>query len=151
MFSLYLGSFGSKEGEEDPYTSVLHGYCKFDDETEGLEIFASYSQAACEFELKVKEAQSICRCRTWYIPSSAKSRYDICDLYGNFCFNQIYINSKVDKTQCLPSCHQIQFSLDENVEKLDEDVLCQNKQSIESWINVAVSDEEILMKLQKWN
>ena len=123
--------------------------CKFDDETEGLEIFASYSQAACEFELKVKEAQSICRCRTWYIPSSAKSRYDICDLYGNFCFNQIYINSKVDKTQCLPSCHQIQFSLDENVEKLDEDVLCQNKQSIESWINVAVSDEEILMKLQK--
>ena len=24
--------FGSKEGEEDPYTSVLHGYCKFDDE-----------------------------------------------------------------------------------------------------------------------
>ena len=123
--------------------------CKFEDETEGLEIFASYSQAACEFEVKVKEAQSICRCLPWYIPSSAKSRYDICDLYGNYCFNQIFINKTLDKTGCLPSCHQIQFSLDENVEKLDEDVMCQNWQSIASFINFAVSDETILLKLQK--
>ena len=71
--------------------------CKFEDETEGLELFNSYSQSACEFEFKVKEAEMKCRCLPWYIPSSAKSKYQICDLFGNYCFNYIYDRIQIEK------------------------------------------------------
>ena len=122
--------------------------CKFEDETEGLELFNSYSQSACEFEFKVKEAEIKCRCLPWYIPSSAKSKYQICDLFGNYCFNYIYDRIQMEKDKCLPSCHQIQFSLDENVEKLPQE-LCENRQSIESFINSAVHDGSIYFKIQR--
>ena len=122
--------------------------CKFEDETEGLKLFNSYSQSACLFESRVKEAEMKCRCVPWYIPSSAKSKYQICDLFGNFCFNYIYDRARVGKGKCLPSCHQIQFSLDENVEKLPEE-LCENRQSIESNINLAIYDGSIYVKVQK--
>ena len=72
----------------------------------------------------------------------------LCDLFGNFCFNYIYDRARIRKGKCLPSCHQIQFSLDENVEKLPEE-LCENRQSIESNINLAIYDGSIYVKVQK--
>ena len=50
--------------------------CKFEDEIEGMEIFKIYSQAACEFEFKVKKARDICNCVPWYIPTGSMSRYE---------------------------------------------------------------------------
>ena len=54
----------------------------------------------------------------------------------------------MEKGKCLPSCHQIQFSLDKNVEKLPQE-LCENRQSIESFINSAVYDGSVYFKIQK--
>ena len=95
----------------------------------------------------MKKAQLECRCLPWFIPS--KEKFHICDLYGNYCFNQIYDNTTVDKTKCLPSCHQIQFNLDRHVEKLSIKELCQNEYSTESFINAEVSDGNIFLKIQK--
>ena len=121
--------------------------CKFEDEIEGLEMFKLYTQSACEFEAKVKKAQYECRCLPWFIPS--RERFQICDLFGNYCFNHIYDNTEVDRTKCLPSCHQIQFNLDQHVEKLSGKELCQNEYSTESFINAEVSDGNIFLKIQK--
>ena len=121
--------------------------CKFEEEVEGLEIFKLYTQSACEFEAKVKKAQYECRCLPWFIPS--RESFQICDLFGNYCFNHIYDNTEVDRTKCLPSCHQIQFNLDQHVEKLSGKELCQNEYSTESFINAEVSDGNIFLKIQK--
>ena len=54
---------------------IVKRKCKFQDEVEGLQIFSIYSQAACEFEFKVKKARDICNCVPWYIPTGSMSRY----------------------------------------------------------------------------
>ena len=61
-------------------TSQLHDIpiakrkCKFENEIEDMQIFKIYSQAACEFEYKVKNAKDVCNCVPWYIPTGSMSR-----------------------------------------------------------------------------
>ena len=54
---------------------IANRKCKFEDEIDGMQIFKIYSQAACEFEFKVKKARDICNCVPWYIPTGSMSRY----------------------------------------------------------------------------
>ena len=103
--------------------SIESRKCRFDDEINGLDFFKSYSQSACEFELKVRKGREVCNCVPWYIPSNSTSRHNICDVYGNFCFNQVQQQYQLSK-ECLPGCHQIQFTSYEVQEKLDPEVLC---------------------------
>ena len=75
---------------------------------QGLKLFQYYSQSACVFENKIKQAKKICNCLPWYIPSNSKFRYEICDLYGNFCFKKV-MKWFVNVDECLPSCHQLRY------------------------------------------
>ena len=86
--------------------------CRFQDENDGLEIFKQYSQTACEFECRIKKAEDVCGCYPWYIPPYPKStRHIICDVYGNFCFKEITKGVYTECLRnCLPNCHQIEFT-----------------------------------------
>lgn len=106
--------------------------CRFGDEIEGLKLFKVYSQTSCEFECRVLKAAEMCRCYPWHVPSlPAKIRHSLCGIYGNFCFDKV-MNERELKINCtcLPNCHQIEFTFNEQVNKLDLDI-CNDKYSIE--------------------
>ena len=59
----------------------------------------------------------------WDIPYHSNSRYPICDIYGNYCFKNIW--KKYQKSiDCLPGCHQLKFISSEVREKLDAEQIC---------------------------
>ncbi len=62
--------------------------CRFDFEHEGLEIFSSYSQKACEFECLLKVAHHECMCIPWNYPKTNLSA-DLCDFIGSRCFETV--------------------------------------------------------------
>ena len=100
--------------------------CKFPDETSDLKIFKVYSQSACEYECRIKRGFELCRCYPWFVPMPPQEeKSPICDLYGNYCFEKI-INS--DNTwgncSCLPSCHQVEFTYNEELNHLDPNEVC---------------------------
>ena len=98
--------------------------CRFEDEIEGQEIFQVYSQSACKFEFKIKKAKEFCQCLPWYIPFDSKSKkHIICDLYGNYCFKTM-MKDQTRNINCLPSCHQIQYTYSEVIEKINKDGVC---------------------------
>ena len=103
-------------------------HCRFEDEAENLVLFDSYSQEACEFEKRILKAEEDCRCVPWYIPSRIKSgKHTICDVYGNFCFSEKMKGDHSethDEDICLPSCHQLQFTYSEVIEKRDPEDIC---------------------------
>ncbi len=62
--------------------------CRFDFEHEGLEIFSSYSQKACEFECLLKVAHHECMCIPWNYPKTNLSA-NLCDFIGSRCFETV--------------------------------------------------------------
>ena len=111
--------------------------CKFDDETEDLEIFSKYSQSTCEMECKIKQTASVCKCYPWFIPRPMKSSNPtICGIYGNYCFKSVMNSNDVEKNcKCLPTCHQVEFTYNEQLDRLDHKALCYERQdSIETSI-----------------
>ena len=64
--------------------------CKFESESEGLEIFSNYTQKACQFECVLREAQRFCQCIPWNYPRFS-SATDICDYMGVECFENVRI------------------------------------------------------------
>ena len=114
--------------------------CRFQDEIDGLEIFQSYSQAACEFEYKIRKSIEFCRCAPWYIPINSNNRYAICDIDGIFCFNTVMRLHKSNATiHCFPTCHQVRFTSNQYIEKLDAETICDDFSSIESYIALKTS------------
>ena len=109
--------------------------CKFPDETEGLDIFKIYSRKACQFECRLKKAAEVCQCHPWNIPNKVqKNKHTLCDVYGNFCFNTIMNRKSTWKNcTCLPTCHHIEFTYNEQLNSIDVSV-CENKYSVESKI-----------------
>ena len=119
--------------------------CRFEDEVEDLIIFKSYSQAACEFEGQLLEAEKVCRCTPWNYPAKPqKGRHTLCDLYGNYCFKAIMEKTYSQKTKhrCLPLCHQIRFTYTENIDKRDEEEICNDKDSVEFKISRQLREKE---------
>ena len=104
--------------------------CMFEDENQDLELFDKYSQTACEFECRIKQAEEACRCLPWYVPATPRSsRHAICDIYGNYCFKSIMksiMNQEKPwkKCQCLPTCHNIEFTYTKEYEQRDPESLC---------------------------
>ena len=117
------------------YLSPDKRHCMFEDENQNLELFEKYSQTACEFECKIKQAEKDCQCLPWYMPSISRS--SICDVYGNYCFKSIMKsitnNEKPwKKCQCLPTCHNIEFTYTKEYEKRDPNSICtESSQSLE--------------------
>ena len=109
------------------YLSPDKRHCMFEDENQNLELFEKYSQTACEFECKIKQAEKACQCLPWYMPSISRS--SICDVYGNYCFKSIMksiMNNEKPwkKCQCLPTCHNIEFTYTKEYEKRDPNGIC---------------------------
>ena len=104
--------------------------CMFEDENQDLELFDKYSQTACEFECRIKQAEEACKCLPWYVPATPRSsRHAICDVYGNYCFKSIMksiMNQEKPwkKCQCLPTCHNIEFTYTKEYEQRDPVSLC---------------------------
>ena len=52
-------------------------------------------------------------------------KHVICDLYGNYCFKiKMEEASNNDTNNCLPTCHQIQYTYSEVIEKRDAESIC---------------------------
>ena len=115
--------------------------CRFKDETEGLELFSSYSQSACEFEYKLKMAEELCRCTPWYHPSKMnKLSYNLCDLHGNYCFKAAMNKIEdVPEKICLPTCHQLQFTSTTELIKSNADEICKDDQRNKEIHHIALS------------
>ncbi len=62
--------------------------CKFNDESEGLQIFNEYSKEACLFECLLLISYAKCKCVPWNYPM-ANLTMEICDYLGGFCFEQV--------------------------------------------------------------
>ena len=120
--------------------------CRFEDETDDLIFFNLYSQEACEFEHNVLDAEKLCQCVPWYIPSKKLTgRHVICDRYGMNCFNQKmkYAPSESNGIErCLPSCHQLQFTYSEVIEKRDPIAICKVNSKVHSWYQIYKTEFE---------
>ena len=108
--------------------------CMFEDETDNLKIFRKYSQSACELECKIIEAAKTCRCYPWFIPAPPDPEYKtICGIHGNYCFQKVMALPHVFKScSCLPTCHQLEFTYNEQLNRLDPEEMCQEDERIET-------------------
>ena len=106
--------------------------CRFPHETQGvLARFKLYSQSACELECNLDLAEKICKCLPWnYPPNPNNATPLICDIYGNYCFDSLVKESNrhhsntYKNCNCVPTCNDIQYSINENTIKLDPNTLC---------------------------
>ena len=97
--------------------------CRFEDETEGIMLLKRYSQSGCQFEMKIRKLQDICKCTPWYIPSTFGPNLTICDSYGSYCFNTLMKRLESSK-ECLPNCNLVQFTQNQIWEKIDPNKVC---------------------------
>lgn len=126
--------------------------CKFDDEIDGLKLFKSYSQSACQFEMKLRKGLETCKCVPWYIPTDLGSKYTICDPYGNVCFDLATKSSETFKN-CVPNCNLAQFSRNLILEKIDTHEVCRDESGWNEIASKIYHDKGIylLFKTQKLN
>ena len=113
--------------------AIHERHCRFPYETvSAVERFKIYTQTACEFECKVIIAESICQCTPWFVPShpNPDQHLPMCDFLGNGCFNKVF--AKGHRCSCLPTCHDIQFSVNERINDISVEEVCKNKFAIES-------------------
>ena len=132
---------------------ISHRKCRLAHEAENLELFEMYTQSACQFEEKVKQAEKVCNCLPWYIPSKSKEKYNICDYTGNYCYKMVLDHHETNDTQCLPNCHQLEFDSFQFTERLDYETTCKDLYSIESLISMVVSgfqyNSDLLFKVRR--
>ena len=132
---------------------ISHRKCRLGHEAENLELFEVYTQSACQFEEKVKEAEKVCNCLPWYIPSKYKEKYNVCDYTGNYCYKMVLDQHKLNESKCLPNCHQLEFDSFQFTERLDFGTTCRDLYSIESLISMVVSgfqdNSDLLFKVRK--
>ena len=72
------------------------------------------------------------------------SKYAICDGGGIFCFEKVMkfhesLHGSNATKHCLPSCHQVRFTSNQYIEKLDAETVCNDTTSIESNIAIVTS------------
>ena len=128
--------------------------CHFEDELDDLKLFSKYSQSGCQFEKQIRTGMEKCKCAPWFIPSTIGQNYTMCDLNGNYCFDEITKHFG-KHPECLPSYNLVQFSQNMIVEKLDPTKECQNPtvfSSITSWISNSKGFSNLfeIQKLEDW-
>ena len=121
--------------------------CRLPEERQGFR-FKKYSQSSCELECNLDMAEKICKCLPWYMPPNPqKSELIICDLHGNFCFDNLFKRPPFNHScSCLPICHDIEFAIIEKIEKLDSDDFCYKNLQSQS-LRIANLMKEYLGKL----
>ena len=103
--------------------------CKFPEEmTEEDGIFTAYSQSSCEYECKIKQARSECKCTPWNVPSPPTlTNPTICDVYGNHCFKSVMVAFQVItdcSADCPADCEDVRFSINKQEIPINVDYLC---------------------------
>jgi hypothetical protein len=114
-------------------TPISKRKCRLSHETSGAtELLDVYSQPACMFECHLNIARDICRCTPWNMPFPSKQKTPVvCDIYGNYCFNQILSQEQSEETcKCLPECNGIQFSHSEKEVPIDIDEYCKDGHAV---------------------
>ena len=86
--------------------------CRFEDETDGLKIFSTYSRANCLYECRYQLAKKKCQCVPWNFPH--KSTDELCDFFGSVCFRReiLWLSENLNDVEnigsppcgCFPSC-----------------------------------------------
>lgn len=66
--TVYITPKASKISESAKELSEIQRGCRIPEETEGLDIFNIYTQEACLFECKLKQAVRRCECFPWNYP-----------------------------------------------------------------------------------
>ena len=67
--------------------------CRFRNEAQDLDIYKVYSQSACRFECKMKQAFNACHCIPWNYPQFA-SDLPVCNRFGSYCFKEAMIKAE---------------------------------------------------------
>ena len=91
--------------------------CRFEDETDGMEMFHRYSERNCIFECRHRIAKKRCKCVPWNFPRG--QRDPVCHMLGNICFHgQLLLLKKhlneIDNIGsppcgCHPSCRSAKY------------------------------------------
>ena len=88
-----------------------------------------------EIQLRIISAFQNCskfEDRTWF---GKWATLTICDVGGNFCFEKMMDKYVLNSaSHCLPNCHELRFTTDQYIEKIDADLVCKDIHSIESYI-----------------
>ncbi len=96
--------------------------CRLAHETDGImEIFKEYSQADCQFECMLKMARKKCQCTPWNMPTIPGQPLTICDIYGNYCFDNIM--SQLDLMEgcnCEIDCNIVKFTVTEERLRIED-------------------------------
>lgn len=116
------------------HVDVKKRKCFFSDEAKGkVNRFKKYSQSACILECTIAAAEKYCQCLPWYYPNDpSNDTFKICDLYGNFCFDNFFtkVNDAELNCQCWPDCHDTQYTIIEKNYPLDPEQLCNDQYSV---------------------
>ncbi len=62
-------------------------FFRFQDENEHMKVLEDFTLSGCQFECALKRSQEKCHCIPWNYPRPDADRSDLCDLFGNACFN----------------------------------------------------------------
>ena len=85
-----------------------------------MSVFRHYSQEGCRFECLLSHGRRSCNCTPWNYPFSEGEDVRVCDLYGNFCFEQMMRNTTgADCKRCIPDCESIQYTFAESSRPID--------------------------------
>ena len=125
--------------------------CMFPDENQALKIFSQYSQSACELECRIEKAAQTCQCYPWFMPRPRDTEHQtICSVYGNYCFQKVLTRNEVLKNcKCWPTCHQLEFTYNEQLNKLDAEELCQEHNEHTSKLALKSVESRIADKLME--
>ena len=92
--------------------------CRFQDETDGLKLFLTYTKANCLYECQYQLAREKCQCVPWNFPH--KSTDELCDFFGNFCFTReiSWLSENLNDVShigsppcgCYPSCKSYKYT-----------------------------------------
>ena len=142
-----------KSGEGIQDKPIEKRKCRFAEEAENLRLFRSYSQTACTFECRVRNAFEYCQCYPWNMPAEPNNtRHVLCDVFGNYCFK--HIMNKKDTwhacEDCLPTCDQIEFSIAKEAFIRDDDEICQDHKAIEYILASNIVSKEYNSLLYKY-
>ena len=91
--------------------------CRFEDETEGLEIFSVYTEHNCFFECRLKLARAKCNCVPWNFPFRVSDQ--VCNPLGKICFSRqfLWLSEKLTSVKgvgsppcgCYPGCRSYSY------------------------------------------
>ena len=91
--------------------------CRFEDETDGLKLFSTYSKDNCLYECRYQLAKEKCQCVPWNVPH--RTTDELCDPVGSSCFRKqiLWLSENLNDVEnigsppcgCYPSCKSYKY------------------------------------------